>query len=61
MKRKRGGASMPCPICKSNSRVGKTRRINGQLLNRFGSVIVMRQRFCLNKKHEFKTEERIIK
>lgn len=59
-KRKRGGVSMPCPKCRSDSRVGKTRRATAQLLNRFGPTIVVRTRFCLKHKHRFATEERVV-
>lgn len=49
--RKRGGASVPCPKCSSDSRVLYTRRV-GQI----GDSVV-RGRECLKRKHRFETIE----
>ena len=59
--RKRGGVSMPCPKCRSNSRVLKTRRAEHitHLLGGRAETIVTRDRECLKKKHRFKTIEAI--
>jgi len=58
-KRKRGGVSMPCPKCRANSRVAKTRRFNSSLIDD-KAVIVTRSRVCLGKtEHFFITEERV--
>ena len=50
--RKRGGASMICPDCGSDSRVMITRRISGS---------VYRKRKCVAQGHEFETNEEIVK
>lgn len=49
--RKRGGASVPCPKCLSDTRVLYTRRV-GEAKDR-----VVRGRECLKKKHRFETLE----
>lgn len=51
-KRKRGGASCPCPKCGGSSRVSDTRRTKRA---------VRRQRRCANRKcgHEFATREAV--
>jgi len=50
-KRKRGGASMPCPECGSHSHVIITKRIDDK---------VERQRECLGRRpHKFHTYEEV--
>ena len=48
--RKRGGASVPCPECDSNSRVTLTRR---------EGLKVIRHRLCSRHDHSFSTVEKI--
>lgn len=49
--RKRGGASVPCPDCQSNSNVVITRRVEDE---------VIRNRICTGRtKHTFTTVEHV--